>query len=110
MAKEAIMMTSTVSTRYENLKASGSPLPKGTQPKEGFVVRTWLWNRMDQDYTLANPDASGQTYFKEYALADDCFERADFPEMKIELVQYKYGLCHVVKSRINLPQRKHLLH
>jgi hypothetical protein len=101
------MMTSAVSSGFENLKTSGSSLPKSVQTNERFVVRTWLWNRLDQDYTLENPDVSGQACFREYANANDCFEQADFPEMKVELVQYKYGLCHVVKSRINLPQMQH---
>lgn len=82
-------------------------MPKGTQPIEGFAVKTWLWNPMDQGYTLENPSASGQTFFKKYADAADYFELAGFPEMKIELIQYKYGLRHVVKSRIDLPRVRH---
>lgn len=95
------------STRQEGLKKTGSPLPRGATMKEGFVVKTWSWNPMDQDYTLENTDTGGHFFFKNYADADEYFEQAGFPEMKIELIQYKYGLRHVVKSRIDLPQMKH---
>ena len=94
-------------TRPEGVKKTGSPLPQGTQPKEGFVVKTWLWNSVDQDYTLENPNKSGQIFFKEYADVAEYFEQAEFPEMKIDLIQYKYGVGHVVKSRIDLPLVKH---
>lgn len=95
-------------------KKAGVPSPKNAPPENGFVVKSWLWNEKDQDYRREDPGATGRKFFEEYADANEHFEKAahkDFfagpEEGKIELIQYKYGLGQVIKSRILFPRARH---
>ncbi|MBI5427147.1 MAG: hypothetical protein HZA02_02585, partial [Nitrospinae bacterium] len=89
--------------------------PPGACPAEnGFAVKSWLWSAEDQDYTVEDLGKTGQKFFDEYADANDFFERARHEDLfgaeqegKIELVQYKYGMGRVVKSRILFPRARH---
>lgn len=118
----SVTLDSTGSTPMANgshrVQSGPSPLPPGAcpavRPENGFAVKSWLWRAEDQDYTVEDLGKTGQKFFDEFADANEFFERASHDELfgadqdgKIELVQYKYGLGRVVKSRILLPQARH---
>lgn len=91
----------------QNFPKRGSPLSKNAKPDEGFVIRTWLWNPKDRDYTIENPDESGQRFFENFSDAREYFDQMESSELKVDLIQYKYGMGHVIRSRILLPKTRH---
>lgn len=99
-AEEAVQKTGATSTAI--------------RPENGFAVKSWLWSAEDQDYTIEDLGKTGQKFFEKFADANGFFDRAAHDDLfgadqegKIELVQYKYGLGRVVKSRILLPRVRH---
>ncbi|MBI4384632.1 MAG: hypothetical protein HY579_11430 [Nitrospinae bacterium] len=118
----SVTLDSTGSTPMANGSHQGQsgpgPLPPGAcpavRPENGFAVKSWLWSAEDQDYTVEDLGKTGQTFFDKFANANDFFERVRHEDLfgpdqegKIELVQYKYGMGRVVKSRILFPRARH---
>lgn len=100
-------MISTTTPKPGEKKFQNLGLPPGTEPHEGFVIRTWLWSPKDRDYTIENLDETGRKFFEDFSSAREYFDGMVSSEMKVDLIQYKYGLGHIIKSRILLPKTRH---
>ena len=89
--------------------------PMGTEKKVDsdnyFVVKGWMWNPKDQDYTLERPELTQTHEFGEFVAAADYFDYAEHEnapgehrtDVKLQLIHYRFGTPHIVKSRILVP-------
>lgn len=76
-----------------------------------FEVRGLVWDASEQDYTRESPGEFSAKRFNEYIDAEKFFfsvEPSDFPgglknEMKLDLIHYRFGSPHYVRSRVLFP-------
>ena len=81
---------------------------KAVERDNYFEVRGRMWNPQDQDYTLEKFELAEPHQFGEFPDAVDFFnnvEHSNAPgshrtDIKLELVHYRFGTPHMVKSRI----------
>lgn len=86
----------------------GLILPEGVDPKRHFVVRAWVWNSEDDDYSIEKIGGPCHQSFAEYVdawtyyeaqdMASGCLENEE--EVRLELVHIHNNVESVLKSRI----------
>ncbi|MFQ5451810.1 MAG: hypothetical protein ACE5E9_14385 [Nitrospinaceae bacterium] len=76
-----------------------------------FAVRGRMWSPKDQDHTIEISDEIGFRRFSELNGALEHFQNIryeDFPgdgtaDIRVELIHFRFGIPHTVKSRILFP-------
>lgn len=76
-----------------------------------FAVRGRLWDPKTQDHTIEISAEIGLRRFRDLSDAMPCYDKlrhADFPgganaDINLELIHFRFGIPHVLKSRILFP-------
>ncbi len=101
------MMTPVESFMQEELDRTG----KRIDPENFFQLRGRMWDPKDQDYTLDIQAESVLGKYRDFADALQRFNKLryqDLPghlegDVDLELLHLRFGVPHVVKSRILFP-------
>jgi hypothetical protein len=86
---------------------TGLRLPHPFHSFSHYLVRIWLWDIEDQDYTIETLSEPGHQTFNNYENALECFNtlRKELPgqilgDCKLELVHYHLGEVYPIESTI----------
>jgi len=85
---------------------------EGVFDRDNYVA-VWgrLWNPKEQDFTVEIGQGKGVKRFKDGTDAQDYYTNVTYAELaggknadiNIEMIQYRYGVPRIVKSRILFP-------